>query len=449
MANLAGIILAAGQGTRMKSARPKVLHEVAGRPMLGHVMAAMHAAGVGRLVVVTAADADEVRAYVAREGGESVIQERQFGTGHAAACARSLLQDFPGPLVVTYGDMPLVTPDLFESSFQVQADSGMSIVAFQSDNPAYGRVVFESGSRILDHIVEYKDATEEERRIRICNAGIMSAPAAPFFRWLSMLKNDNAQREYYLTDVPGHARQKGVRCGVVECAEVVAMGVNSRAELARAETLMQARLRDELLGRGVGMRDPTSVFLSYDTVLEPDVQVEPFVVFGRGVIVRSGAHIRAFSHLEGAEVGRNAVVGPHARLRPGAVLEEDVHIGNFVEVKNSRVERGTKANHLSYLGDASIGAGANIGAGTITCNYDGFDKHETVIGAGAFIGSNTALVAPVTVGDGAFIGAGSTIARDVAPDALAVVRAEQVEKPGWAEKFRTRKKAEKAAKRSR
>lgn len=448
MKERAGIILAAGQGTRMKSARPKVMHEVAGRPMLGHVMAAMRAAGIVRIVVVTAADAGEVRAYVAREGGESVIQEQQLGTGHAAACAGASLRDFPGPLVVTYGDMPLVTRDLFATSLLLQEDSGMSIVAFQSDSRAYGRVVFESGSRILDRIVEYKDANEEERRIRICNAGIMAAPAGQFFRWLSMLKNDNAQKEYYLTDVPHFAREDGVRCGVVECAEAVAMGVNSRSELARAESLMQARLREEALYRGVGMRDPDSVFLSYDTVLEPDVQIEPFVVFGPGVTVRSGALIRAFSHLEGAEVGRHAVVGPYARLRPGAALEENVHIGNFVEVKNSRVGSGTKANHLAYLGDATIGAGANIGAGTITCNYDGFDKHETVIGAGAFIGSNTALVAPVTVGEGAFIGAGSTIAEDVAPDALAVVRAEQVEKPGWAEKFRARKKAEKTAKRS-
>jgi bifunctional UDP-N-acetylglucosamine pyrophosphorylase/glucosamine-1-phosphate N-acetyltransferase len=448
MANLAGIILAAGQGTRMKSARPKVMHEVAGRPMLGHVMAAMRAAGIERIVVVTAADAEEVRTYASREGGESVVQERQLGTGHAAACAGSLLNDFPGPLVVTYGDMPLVTPDLFVTSFQVQEDSGMSIVAFESDSQAYGRVVFESGSRILDRIVEYKDANEDERRIRICNAGIMAAPAGQFFRWLSMLKNDNAQREYYLTDVPNFAKRDGVRCGVVECAEAVAMGVNSRAELARAEKLMQARLRDESLHAGVGMRDPDSVFLSYDTVLESDVQIEPFVVFGPGVTARSGARIRAFSHLEGAEVGRNAIVGPHARLRPGAVIEDEAHIGNFVEVKNSRVGRGAKANHLAYLGDATVGAGANIGAGTITCNYDGFDKHETTIGAGAFIGSNTALVAPVTVGAGAFIGAGSTIANDVAPDALAVVRAEQVEKSGWAEKFRTRKKADRAAKRS-
>ena len=447
MANLAGIILAAGQGTRMKSARPKVMHEVAGRPILGHVMAAMREARISRVVVVTAADAEEIRNYVAREGGESVVQEQQLGTGHAAACAGALLAEFPGPVIITYGDMPLVVPDLFATSFLVQADTGMSIVAFQSDNPAYGRVVFGSG-RILDRIVEYKDANEDERRIRYCNAGIMAVPAKQFFRWAAMLKNDNAQKEYYLTDVPNYAKKDGVRCAVVECAETVAMGVNSRAELARAESLMQARLRDEALHMGAGLRDPQSVFLCYDTVLEPDVQVEPFVVFGPGVVVRRGAQIRAFSYLEGAEVGRNAVVGPYARLRPGAALAEDVHIGNFVEVKNSRVGRGTKANHLAYLGDATVGAGANIGAGTITCNYDGFDKHETVIGDGAFIGSDTALVAPVTVGAGAYVGAGSTIAKDVAPDALAVVRAEQVEKPGWAEKFRTRKKARLAAKRS-
>jgi bifunctional UDP-N-acetylglucosamine pyrophosphorylase/glucosamine-1-phosphate N-acetyltransferase len=447
MAERAGIILAAGQGTRMKSARPKVMHEVAGRPMLGHVMAAMRAAGIGRMVVVTAADAGEVRAYVTREGGETVVQEQQLGTGHAAASAGSLLDDFPGALVVTYGDMPLVTAELFETSFLAQEQLGLSIVAFQSDSTAYGRVVFDHDG-ILDRIVEYKDANETERRIRFCNAGIMAAPARQFFHWSAQLKNENVQKEYYLTDVPNFAKKDGVRCGVVECPEVLAMGVNSRGELARAENLMQERLRSSALARGVGMRNPESVFLCWDTELEADVRVEPFVVFGPGVTVRGGAQIRAFSHLEGAEVRSNAVIGPYARLRPGAVIEDDAHIGNFVEVKNSRIGRGTKANHLAYLGDATVGAGANIGAGAITCNYDGFDKHETIIGAGAFIGSDTALVAPVTVGAGAFVGAGSVIAKDVAPDALAVVRAEQVEKPGWAEKFRTKKLAAKAAKRS-
>jgi bifunctional UDP-N-acetylglucosamine pyrophosphorylase / glucosamine-1-phosphate N-acetyltransferase len=447
MANQAGIILAAGQGTRLKSARPKVMHEVAGRPMLGHVMAAMRAAGIERIVVVTAADAEEVRAYVAGEGGESVVQEQQLGTGHAANAARQLLGNFDGVIVTTYGDMPLVTLAIFRTSLAARDKTGLSLAAFRTGCPAaYGRVILDSEG-LVDRIVEYKDASEEERACNLCNAGIFAADAKQFFGWTAALDNDNVQREYYLTDVPRLARHDGIRCSVATVDEIDVMGVNSRSELAEAELRMQFRLGSAALNAGVGMRDRMTVYLSFDTVLEPDVQIEPFVVFGPGVVVRSGARIRAFSHLEGAEVGRNAIVGPYARLRPGAVIEEDVHIGNFVEVKNSRVERGAKANHLSYLGDATVGAGANIGAGTITCNYDGFDKHETNIGAGAFIGSNTALVAPVTIGAGAFIGAGSTIAENVAPDALAVVRAEQVEKPGWAEKFRTRKKAEKAAKR--
>ena len=263
----------------------------------------------------------------------------------------------------------------------------------------------------------------------------------------SAIGNANKKKEYYLTEVPDLARRDGVRCGVVIVDETAVLGINTRVELARAESEMQKRLRRRMLENGVGMLDPGTVYLSFDTVLEPEVQIEPFVVLGPGVVVRSGATIRAFSHLEGAEVGRNTIVGPYGRLRPGAVLAEDVHIGNFVEVKNSRVEKGAKVNHLSYIGDATVGEGTNIGAGTITCNFDGFDKHRTEIGAGAFIGSNTALVAPVKVGDGAYVGAGSTIAKDVAPDALAVVRAEQAEKPGWAEEFRTRKKAEKASKR--
>jgi bifunctional UDP-N-acetylglucosamine pyrophosphorylase/glucosamine-1-phosphate N-acetyltransferase len=299
---------------------------------------------------------------------------------------------------------------------------------------------------LLDRIVEYKDANEEERVSNLCNAGIFAAGAKSFFRWTAALGNDNAQREYYLTDVPALARRDGVRCAIAVVEERDVVGVNDRAQLANAEVYMQARLRQTALVRGVGMRDPDTVYLSHDTVLEPDVQIEPFVVFGPGVTVRSGAVIRAFSHLEGAEVGRNTIVGPYGRLRPGASLAEDVHIGNFVEVKNSRVEKGAKVNHLSYIGDASLGAGVNIGAGTITCNFDGFDKHQTEIGAGAFIGSNTALVAPVKVGDGAYVGAGSTITKDVPAHSLAVVRAEKVEKPGWAEKFRARKKAEKAAK---
>jgi bifunctional UDP-N-acetylglucosamine pyrophosphorylase/glucosamine-1-phosphate N-acetyltransferase len=444
MANLAGIILAAGQGTRMKSARPKVMHAVSGRPILGHVIAAMRAAGIERLVVVTAADAEEARAYAREQGADCAIQEPQLGTGHAANAARDLLKDFDGTVVTTYGDMPLVTRECFEASLAARERTGLSLVGFHADNPAaYGRVILDSDG-LLDRIVEFKDANEDERACNLCNAGILAANAKAFFRWTAALKNDNAQHEYYLTDVPALARRDRIRCAVAVVGETDVMGVNSRGELAGAESEMQTRLREVALANGVGMRDPATVYLSFDTVLEPDVQIEPFCVFGPGVIVRSGATIRAFSHLEGAEVGPNAIVGPYARLRPGTVLAEDVHIGNFVEVKNSTVGQGAKANHLTYLGDASVGAGANIGAGTITCNFDGFDKHRTEIGPNAFIGSNTALVAPVKVGDGAYVGAGSTIAKDVAADALAVVRAEKVEKPGWAANFRARKKAEKA-----
>jgi bifunctional UDP-N-acetylglucosamine pyrophosphorylase/glucosamine-1-phosphate N-acetyltransferase len=444
MAAIAGIILAAGQGTRMKSARPKVMHAVAGRPILGHVIAAMRAAGIERLVVVTAADADEARAYAAGEDAESVIQEPQLGTGHAANAARELLGSFDGTIVTTYGDMPLVTRECFEASLTAREKTGLSLVAFRADNPAaYGRVILDSDG-LLDRIVEFTDANEDERACNLCNAGILAADAKQFFRWTAALKNDNAQHEYYLTDVPALARRDAIRCAVAVVNEIEVAGVNSRAELARAEQGMQARLREAALSNGVGMLDPDTVYLAHDTVLEADVQIQPFVLFGPGVTVRSGAVIRAFSHLEGAEVGRNTIVGPYGRLRPGAVLAEDVHIGNFVEVKNSHVDKGAKVNHLSYIGDASVGAGTNIGAGTITCNFDGFDKHRTEIGAGVFIGSNTALVAPVKVGDGAYVGAGSTIAKDVPANALAVVRAAQAEKSGWAAKFRTRKRAEKA-----
>ncbi len=442
----AGIILAAGQGTRMKSAKPKVMHEVAGRPILGHVIAALRAAGVKRIVVVTAPDADAVRDYAAREGADSVVQPEQQGTGHAAACAAPLLEDFSGIVVTSYGDMPLLTAATFEASFAAREKAGMALVAFRAGDPAhYGRVVLD-GDGLLARVVEFKDANAAERAIDLCNAGIMAADAQSFFRWARGLDNKNAQGEYYLTDIPALAKAEGIGCAVAAVDEGEVLGVNSRAELAAAESAMQRRLRAAALAAGVGMIAPETVFLSYDTVLEADVQLEPHIVFGPGVKVRSGARIRAFSHLEGAEVGRHAIVGPYARLRPGARLEDDVHIGNFVEVKNTLVEKGAKANHLTYLGDARIGAGANIGAGTITCNYDGFDKHRTDIGAGAFIGSNSALVAPVKIGDGAYVGAGSTIARDVPADALGVVRAEQRVRAGWAEKFRTRKNAEKSAK---
>ena len=442
----AAVILAAGMGTRMKSALPKVMHKVSGRPILGHVIAAVRQAGVERIVVVTAPSAETVRTYAAAEGAESVIQHEQLGTGHAAAAAAPLLGDFDGEVVIAYGDMPLVTGATFAASFAARRTAGMAVVAFRSENTAYGRVIVGADG-MLSRIVEFKDASADDRMVKYCNAGIMAAEAKRFFGWAAKLDSNNAQREFYLTDVPALARKDGISCAVVEAEEAEMMGVNSRAELAAAEAQMQKRLREAALAAGVGMTAPETVYLSYDTVLEADAQIGPYVVFGPGVTVKSGAEIKAFSHLEGAVVERGALIGPYARLRPGAHIEADAHIGNFVEVKNARVEKGAKANHLTYLGDARVGAGANIGAGTITCNYDGFFKYHTDIGAGAFIGSNSALVAPVKVADGAYIGAGSVIAKDdVAKDALAVVRGPRKDLAGWAAKFRARKSAEKAAK---
>ena len=441
----AAIILAAGQGTRMKSAKAKVMHTIAGLPILGHVIAAARGAGAERIVVVLAPGAVDVEAFALKQGAETVVQDKQLGTGHAAACAREALKDFAGTLVVTYGDMPIVTAATFEASFAAQEKAGMAIVAFHSRSTAYGRVITKADG-LLERIVEYRDANAAERQVELCNAGILAANAKSFFRWSGELKNNNVQKEYYLTDIPTIAKADGIGCSVVTVDESETMGVNSRAELAVAEAAMQQRLRSRALDSGVGMTAPDTVFLSFDTVLEPDAQIGPYVVFGPGVTVKSGAEIRAFSHLEGAVVARGALVGPYARLRPGADIGEDAHIGNFVEVKNAKIETGAKANHLTYLGDARVGAGANIGAGTITCNYDGFDKYHTDIGAGAFIGSNSALVAPVKVADGVYVGAGSVITKETSKDALAVTRAEQKEIPGWAEKFRTRKRAEKAAK---
>jgi bifunctional UDP-N-acetylglucosamine pyrophosphorylase/glucosamine-1-phosphate N-acetyltransferase len=441
----AAVILAAGMGTRMKSAKPKVMHAVAGLPILGHVIAAAEGAECTRIVVITAPDADEVRAYATSLGAQTAIQDRQLGTGHAAAAAATVLKDFSGEVVVCYGDMPLMTAKTLEDSFVARKKAGIAIVAFRSKSTAYGRVIVGK-TGLLDRIVEYRDADAKEKKIDLCNAGIMAAEAKPFFRWAAKLKNRNAQKEYYLTDIPILAKADKVRCAVVEAEEGEMMGVNSRAELADAEAAMQSRLRTVALTNGVGMLAPETVFLSHDTVLEADAQIGPYVVFGAGVTVRGGAEIKSHCVLEGAEVKRDAVVGPHARLRPGAVIGEGAHIGNFVEVKNSKIGKGTKANHLAYLGDATVGDAANIGAGTITCNYDGFDKHRTVIGDGAFIGSNSSLVAPVTVADGAYVGAGSVITKAMAENSLAVTRAEQREIPGWAEKFRKRKKSEMTAK---
>ena len=440
--NRAAIILAAGQGTRMKSQTPKVLHRVAGLPMLGHVIAGLKVAGVSRIVVVIAPGADAVRDYALASGCQSAVQDKQLGTGHAAAAAGEALKDFDGELVIAYGDMPLMTASTFEASFQARGE-GLAIVAFRAADPgAYGRVITNSDGT-LDRIVEFKDASETERKTDLCNAGVLAADAKKFFAWAKNLDNKNAQGEFYLTDVPALAKRDGAKCAVATVSEDDALGVNSRAELAEAERRMQNRLRARALAAGVGMTAPETVFLSHDTVLEADVAIEPFVVFGPKVRVASGAQIKSHCHLEGADVASHAVIGPFARLRPGAAIGEGAHIGNFVEVKNSKIGAGTKANHLAYLGDATVGAKANIGAGTITCNYNGYDKSRTEIGDGAFIGSDTALVAPVKVGAGAITGAGSVITKDVAADALAVARGQQIEKSGWAKAFRDKKQKEK------
>jgi bifunctional UDP-N-acetylglucosamine pyrophosphorylase/glucosamine-1-phosphate N-acetyltransferase len=438
----AAIVLAAGQGTRMKSALPKVLHKVAGLPLLGHVITALRAAGVERIVVVTSAAGDAVRDYAGTLGAQNAIQHQQLGTGHAAAAAKDALADFAGTLLVVNGDMPLVTGDVISECLKAQSRTGLAMLAFEAADPAaYGRVLLTPDG-FLNRIVEYRDASESERSIGLCNAGCYAADAQKFFHWAAALKNENAQKEYYLTDVPAIARTDGVKCAIAVADEVSVTGVNSRAELAAAEGKFQARARNRLLADGVTMAAPESVFLAHDTVVESDVEIEPFVVFGPGVTVRTGARIRSHSHLEGAQVSTGAIIGPFARLRPGAKIGEGAHIGNFVEVKNAVIEKGAKANHLTYLGDARVGAGANIGAGTITCNYDGFTKAITDIGAGAFIGSDTALVAPVKIGDGAITAAGSVITEDVPADALAIARGTQTHKPGWAKAFRDKKKSE-------
>ena len=433
----AAIILAAGAGTRMKSALPKVLHPVAGLPMLGHVITGLRAAGVERIVVVTAPDSDAVRDYAQKMGAQSVVQDRQLGTGHAAAAAQSALKDFQGSVLIAYGDMPLVTAKTYQDAFAA-GTGGMALVGFKpQDAAAYGRVLLDAKGKV-ERIVEFKDASPAERQTTLCNAGMLVADAQKFFALAAKLDNKNAQGEFYLTDIPAMAAKDGTACALVEIDEVEAMGVNSRAELAAAESHMQHRLRARALAGGVGMTAPETVFLCHDTQLESDVTLEPFVVFGPGVHVAPGARIRSHSHVEGARIGAGAIIGPFARLRPGTVIGPNALVGNFVEVKNSHLGDGAKANHLTYLGDADVGAKANIGAGTITCNYDGFTKSRTTIGAGAFIGSDTALVAPVSVGDGAITAAGSVITKDVTADALAVARGTQSEKPGWAKAFRAR-----------
>jgi bifunctional UDP-N-acetylglucosamine pyrophosphorylase / glucosamine-1-phosphate N-acetyltransferase len=442
------VILAAGQGTRMRSDTHKVLHPIAGRPLLLHLLDQVDALGADKRVVVVGKGREQVEAAIAGRGVDVAVQAEQKGTGHAVQQAEAPLRDYDGPVIVLYGDTPFVEAETLRRMLdRLDGDGGPGVVVLAScpDDPLkYGRIILGKGDQIAK-MVEYKDATEDERAVRLCNSGMMAVRANDLFRWLGQVGNDNAASEYYLPDIVNIAASDGREAVVIQGDPYETAGVNSRAELAHLELEWQRRRREQALQEGATLIDPESVWFAYDTRLGRDVTVEPHVVFGPGVQVADGATIHAFSHIEGAAIGAKASIGPFARIRPGTRLGERTKVGNFVELKKAEVADGAKINHLSYVGDAEIGAGANIGAGTITCNYDGFGKYLTVIGAGAFIGSNTALVAPVTVGDGAIVGAGSVITRDVEPDSLAIERGEQKGIAGWARRFRermTRKAAE-------
>ncbi|KEO51531.1 bifunctional UDP-N-acetylglucosamine diphosphorylase/glucosamine-1-phosphate N-acetyltransferase GlmU [Thioclava pacifica] len=440
---IALITLAAGQGTRMNSDLPKVLHQVGRAPLVAHALAAGRALEPETVIVVAGHGADQVKKAVSKIDPEAqiVLQEEQLGTGHAVAQALPLLDGFDGRVIVLYGDTPFIRPETLERL--AESDAAVTVLGFEAADPGrYGRLVALGNA--LERIVEFKDATDEERAIKLCNSGVIACDAILLTELVAGLSNDNAAGEYYLTDIVAAARARGLTAEVVTCEEAETLGINTRAELARAEALFQERMRAEAQDNGVTMVDPATVWFALDTYIGRDVVIGPNVVFGPGVTIESGAAIEAFCHLEGCHISRGATVGPFARLRPGAELAEDVHIGNFVEVKNSILAEGVKVGHLTYLGDADIGEHTNIGAGTVTCNYDGVMKHRTTIGANAFIGSDTMLVAPVTVGDGALTGSGSVITKDVPAEAIAIERAEQVTRPGLAKKLFAKLRAEKA-----
>ena len=441
MPDFAVVILAAGQGTRMRSDTHKVLHPIASQPLLLHLLDRVDGLGASKRVVVVGKGRDQVERTLSERDVAVAHQAEQKGTGHAVLQAKDSLSGYDGAVLVLYGDTPFVEPATLARMLErLNGADGPGIVVLASkpaDPGAYGRIILGEGDRIAK-MVEYRDATPEEREVRLCNSGMMAIRAPDLLRWLGQVKNDNAAGEYYLPDVVNIAASEGREAVVIEGDPYETAGVNSRAELAHLELEWQRRRREQVLDEGATLIDPESVWFAYDTKLGRDVTVEPHVVFGPGVEVADGATIKAFSHIEGAIIGTRASIGPFARIRPGTTLGERSKVGNFVELKNAKVAASAKVNHLSYVGDAEIGSGANIGAGTITCNYDGFGKYRTVIGEGVFIGSNTALVAPVTIGDGAIVGAGSVITSDVDPDSLAVERSEQKGVAGWARRFRDR-----------
>ncbi|MCA1776409.1 MAG: bifunctional UDP-N-acetylglucosamine diphosphorylase/glucosamine-1-phosphate N-acetyltransferase GlmU [Loktanella sp.] len=447
MAN-ALIVLGAGKGTRMESDLPKVLHPIGGAPMLVHAMKAGATLDPDRQVVVAGHQADLVEAAAQdwNPDVQVVRQSEQLGTAHAVAQARPALSGFAGDAIVLYGDTPFIRPETLDAMLAARATHDVVVLGFEAADPGrYGRLVAQGDA--LERIVEFKDADEATRAITLCNSGVVAADATTLFDLIDAVGNDNASGEYYLTDIVEIARARGLSAGVVRCAEAETLGVNSRAELVKAEALFQTRARAAALEDGAILTAPDTVMMAHDTALGRDCIVEAYVVFAPGVTVESGATIRAFSHLEDCHVSRGAVVGPYARLRPGTELAENAKVGNFVEIKKAVIGEGAKVNHLSYVGDATIGADANLGAGTVTCNYDGYFKHHTTIGDGAFIGSSTMLVAPVTVGAGAMTGSGSVITTDVPTGDLALGRAKQVNKPGMGKRIMDRLRAAKAAKR--
>jgi len=443
----AAVVLAAGMGTRMKSALPKVMHAIGGRPMVNHVLATLAAEKIAPVVVVVGPDMDMVAKAVAPH--QCVIQKDRLGTGHAVLQARKALAAFTGDVLIAYGDTPFVSEDTLRRLRAARMSANASgntpavvVLGFSPREPgAYGRLIV--GANGLERIVEAKDATPIELETRLCNSGIMLADSQVLWDLLAQVQPNNAKGEYYLTDVVGLARKAGLVCGVVEGHEDEMLGINSRVELAEAEAIFQKKLRTRALENGATMISPETVFLSADTKIGRDVEIGPFVVFGPGVTVDDGAVIKGFCHFEGAHLFAGSIVGPYARLRPGAEVGKDAHVGNFVEIKNARLEEGAKVNHLTYVGDARVGAKANVGAGTITANYDGFNKSHTDIGAGASIGSNTVLVAPVKIGDGAMTAAGAVVRKDVPADALAVNEGRQENREGFAAKYRKQKQAQK------
>ncbi len=444
---LAIIVLAAGKGTRMKSDLHKVLHPIAGRPMLDHLLASAAELEPERQVVVVGSGREQLEAALGSRASIAV-QDPQEGTGHAVLQAESALAGFSGDVLILYGDVPFVRPETMRAMIARLHGADIPAVVVLGFEPKdtlqYGRVITDEAGRITK-MVEHKDASAEERACRLCNSGLMAVRSDDLFALLARLGKDNSQGEYYLVDVVNIANADGRICAVVVTGdEDEVAGINSRAELAEAEGKWQARRRRQAMDDGASLIAPETVWFSWDTQLGRDVTVEPNVIFGPDVSIADGAIIRGHSHIEGATIGPNCEVGPFARLRPGAVLEEGAKVGNFVEIKKSVLGKGAKANHLSYIGDAEVGAGANIGAGTITCNYDGYFKYKTVIGAGAFIGSNSSLIAPVKIGRDAIVGAGSAVSRDVADGELRLVRAEQLVKPGWADRFHDAMKKRKA-----